>query len=206
MKKILLLVVLALVGVAAWYFFETRPKPDHELGKPKPIKASQHSAAFNGSVDSMLQAYYSLSDALVKWDSAAVQQQTAQLQNQLAGLKLDELQSDSLVYQTAVPYLQNTQQQATEMADAPNLEQKRRVFHSLSQNLYDLLRTVHYDASTVYLQECPMAFNDDETAQWLSNIPDIRNPYLGMHHPRYKSGMLECGEIKDSLDFAHVQQ
>ena len=30
MKKILLLVVLALIGVAAWYFFETRQKPEVE--------------------------------------------------------------------------------------------------------------------------------------------------------------------------------
>jgi hypothetical protein len=205
MKKILLLVGLALIGVAAWYFFETRPKPDHELGKPKPIKASQHSPAFNGSVDSMLQAYFALSDALVRWDSAAVQQQTAPLQSRLAGIRLDELQNDSLIYQTAVPYFQNTQQQATEMANAKGLEQKRRAFHSLSQNLYDLLRTVRYDASTVYFQECPMAFNDDETGHWLSNTAAIRNPYLGLHHPKYKSGMLECGETKDSLDYAHVQ-
>jgi hypothetical protein len=46
-----------------------------------------------------------------------------------------------------------------------------------------------------------MAFNDTETAQWLSKTEDIRNPYLGLHHPKYKSGMLECGEVKDSIDY-----
>lgn len=92
------------------------------------------------------------------------------------------------------------------MASAAGMEQKRRAFHTVSQNMYDLLRTVQYDAETVYLQECPMAFNDDETGNWLSNTADIRNPYLGLHHPRYKNGMLECGETKDSIGSALVQQ
>jgi hypothetical protein len=46
-----------------------------------------------------------------------------------------------------------------------------------------------------------MAFNDNEAAIWLSKTPQIRNPYLGLHHPRYKSGMIDCGETKDSLRF-----
>jgi hypothetical protein len=60
---------------------------------------------------------------------------------------------------------------------------------------------VRYDESTIYLQECPMAFNDTDPGLWLSKTSDIRNPYLGVQHPKYKSGMLECGETKDSLDF-----
>jgi hypothetical protein len=81
------------------------------------------------------------------------------------------------------------------------MEDKRRSFHSLSQNIFDLLRTIRFDAAKVYLQECPMAFNDTEAAIWLSNKTEIRNPYLGLHHPRYQSGMLNCGDVKDSLRF-----
>jgi hypothetical protein len=49
------------------------------------------------------------------------------------------------------------------------------------------------------LQECPMAFNDTETANWISNSSEIINPYLGNNHPKYKAGMLHCGELKDSI-------
>ncbi len=46
-----------------------------------------------------------------------------------------------------------------------------------------------------------MAFNDTESGIWMSAQSDIRNPYLGTKHQKYKSGMLHCGETKDSLNF-----
>jgi len=47
-----------------------------------------------------------------------------------------------------------------------------------------------------------MAFNDSDEAYWLSNSREIVNPYLGKKHPRYKAGMLACGDLTDSLDFS----
>jgi hypothetical protein len=73
------------------------------------------------------------------------------------------------------------------------LDEKRRSFQMISDQLYDLVRTVRYDRQVVYHTFCPMAFND-EGAYWLSNSSDIKNPYFG---PK----MLTCGEVKDSLDF-----
>jgi hypothetical protein len=46
-----------------------------------------------------------------------------------------------------------------------------------------------------------MAFNDNEAAYWLSNSREVVNPYLGKKHPKYSSGMLHCGEVKDSLNY-----
>lgn len=205
MKKIALLVVLALAGVFSWYYWETRPKPDQEVNLVKPVKASQHNAAFNQSVDSLLQAYFAVSESLVAWDSSKLEVLTAQLQKSLNGVKVANLQKDSILYQNALAKQIRVQEQAAAFAAATGLEAKRRVFHNLSQNLFGWLQSIKYDAQTVYLQECPMAFNDEETGNWLSHTAQIRNPYLGMHHPRYKSGMLECGEVKDSLVFDHVQ-
>lgn len=205
MKKIILLIVLALAGVAAWYFWETKPKPNNEITRTEPVAVSNHSAAFNKSVSETMQAYYGLSDALVAWDTAKVASQTSLLQQRLSALSLEDLKKDSLVYQSALPGLQSAKGNVSAIASAQSLEQKRRNFHTLSQNMYDLLRTVRYDDAKVYLQECPMAFNDEESANWLSNVAEIRNPYLGMHHPKYKSGMLECGEVKDSIAFAGAQ-
>ena len=44
-----------------------------------------------------------------------------------------------------------------------------------------------------------MAFGDDQAANWISNSTEIVNPYLGKRHPKYKAGMLHCGELKDSI-------
>ena len=67
--------------------------------------------------------------------------------------------------------------------------------------MYNLVRTVRYNAEVVYYQHCPMAFNDQDEAYWLSNNNEVVNPYLGKSHPKYKASMLHCGDVSDSLDF-----
>jgi hypothetical protein len=117
-------------------------------------------------------------------------------------MDLNEIKKDTLIYETASSYQSGFKTDLDLISNSSsNMEEKRRSFHSLSQNLFDLLRTIRFDAAKVYLQECPMAFNDTESAIWLSNKSEIRNPYLGLHHPRYQSGMLNCGDVKDSLRF-----
>lgn len=202
MKKILLLVILAIAGVAAWYFFETRKKPEVEVPQQQPLAVSQHSDTFNLSVQNMLDHYYALSEAFVNWDSAAVTTHAGQLKESVDKLALNELQKDTGIYETAVSYKEPFLKNINTIAGNADLNQKRLAFNTLSQNMYDLLRTVRYDNQKIYVQQCPMAFNDTETGTWLSKTEEIRNPYLGKHHPRYKAGMLACGETKETLDFA----
>ena len=45
-----------------------------------------------------------------------------------------------------------------------------------------------------------MAFGEGQEANWISNSAAIVNPYLGKVHPIYKSTMLGCGEVKDSIE------
>ncbi len=71
----------------------------------------------------------------------------------------------------------------------------------ITENLYPLLQAAQYQGNTVYQQMCPMAFNDNEAAYWLSNSREVVNPYLGKKHPKYSAGMLHCGEVKDSLNY-----
>ena len=56
-----------------------------------------------------------------------------------------------------------------------------------------------YEGPTLYFQNCPMAFNDTEPANWISKTKEIMNPYMGKKHPKYQSGMLNCGEIIDTI-------
>jgi hypothetical protein len=81
------------------------------------------------------------------------------------------------------------------------MEGKKREFQMISDAMYDLTNAVNYNARKIYRQRCPMAFNDEEEAYWLSNSNKVVNPYLGRKHPKYKAGMLECGEVTDSLGF-----
>lgn len=205
MKKIIVLVVLALAGVATYYFWVTKPKPDNEVAALQKPMQKKPASAFTLSVDTLLDNYYQLSDALVQWDSAGAAAQSIQLQENLDRFHFGKMEGDSLVAQTASPILLQLQQQANTLKNATALTQKRLAFHDLSQTLYDLLRTVRYEGSTVYLQECPMAFNDDGTGNWISKTAAIQNPYLGTIHPKYKGSMLACGETKDSIAYAGIQ-
>lgn len=204
MKKLLVLVGLALLGTASWYIWETRKAPKDETPEQPPVGVSRFSSDFLASIDTALAYYYTLSETLVRWDSTQVNGRAEELKKRLGDVKLDELEKDTLVHQTAVSYKETLQNNLDVLIQKRDLTSKRQSFNSLSQNLYDLLRTIRYDGGKVYLQECPMAFYDTVAAIWLSKTAPIRNPYLGLYHPKYRSGMLECGETKDSINFRTV--
>lgn len=75
------------------------------------------------------------------------------------------------------------------------IEMKRSHFSIVSDKLLeaiDMFGLRNDETSTLYLQFCPMAFND-EGAYWLSDKKEIRNPYFG-------DMMLKCGEIKRTIN------
>lgn len=202
MKKFFLLIFLALAGVLTYYLlYSKKNKPADETPKQQPLAVSQHSNVFNASARKAMESYYNLSESFVNWDSAGVRANAVALKDNIIAIQFDELKKDSAIYQTAVSSVERLNKDLDIIVKQKNLVTSRKAFHSFSQNLYDLLKTVRYDESTIYYQECKMAFNDTERGIWLSKTSGIRNPYLGMQHPKYKSGMLECGETKDSLDF-----
>lgn len=205
MKKFFLLIFLALVGVLTYYLlYSKKNKPADEAPRQQPLAISRHSDVFNASARRALETYYSLTESFVNWDSAGIRANAMALKDNIAAIQFDELKKDSIIYQTAISNIETLHNDLDIIIKEKNLATSRKAFHSFSQNLYDLLRTVRYDESTIYLQECPMAFNDTEPGIWLSKNSGIRNPYLGVQHPKYKSGMLECGETKDSLDFMNT--
>lgn len=143
--------------------------------------------------------YHSLTEAFVNWDSNAVASKSKEVQSSLDKLKLDELTLE--VKQTANGSLDLAKKDLEQIASNNSMVDKRHGLNSLTQNLYDFLRAVQYDEKKVYLQECPMAFNDTEPGDWLSTTDSIRNPYMGLHHPHYGGAMIDCGSTKSTIDF-----
>lgn len=201
MKKLLLLLILAIAGLLAWYFFVGNKKPKDETPKQQPIAVSRHSDSFNVALDKVLLSYYALTNDFVNWDTVSIQTHAGDLKANLQQVNFDELKKDTLIYKTALTYIESSDADLQTVLQPADITDKRRAFNNLSDNMYNLLRTIHYDRSKIYLQECPMAFNETEPGVWLSGVDSIRNPYLGLHHPKYKSGMLECGSTKDTLNF-----
>jgi hypothetical protein len=197
-KKIIMLLVLALSGFAAWYIWETRKKPKDEIPAEKVVVPSKYSNTFNQSVTTALNSYYSLSEAFVNWDSAGVKTGAAKLSADIENIDLKETGIDSVNRNNTIAELKNN---LTVIGSDKDLAQKRGIFNDFSKRFYTMLQNAKYDNAVVYLQKCPMAFNDTGAGVWLSSKDEIRNPYLGMHHPKYGKGMLACGETEDKLDY-----
>jgi hypothetical protein len=199
MKKILLYVpflLLAACGGNDQKADANNPEPE----KPTALTQSKNSQEFNSSFDKLLTNYYHLKDALVLSRDTAdklVNPSAAFLKNSADSLKLTELQADESIKETAKSFAQSISAEAETVVSTKNLEEKRKAFQNISDNLFNLVRTVKYDREKVYQQFCPMAFND-AGAFWLSKTSDIKNPYFG---PK----MLTCGEVKDSLDYSAVK-
>src|SRR5687768_497231 len=130
MKKILLLLFLGLLGVATWYYFETRKRPKNETPRQQPFAVSQHTGAFNQGMDSFLNAYYALSESLVRWDSAAVPARATEVTAKLNSIPFNDLQKDTMIYETAVSYMDILKNDLGVIGGTENLETRRKSFHS----------------------------------------------------------------------------
>jgi hypothetical protein len=158
-----------------------------------PLAKSANSQAFNLSFGQLLADYYKLKDSFIAEKDSGITRSAKSLMVTTDSLKLGELKADSSIISTARIYTSSISSELKGLLGEKDIEAKRKSFQIISDQLYDLIRTVRYDRAVIYHDYCPMAFND-QGANWLSNTPDIRNPYL-------PTKMMTCGEVKDSIDF-----
>jgi hypothetical protein len=202
MKKIILsLIILAIVVFACYKIFLNKQENQPEEKKDQPLAVSKSSDAVNASFFILMNDYYAVKDALVDWDSTKANQAALVLQHYVDSLPLKDLKADTNVIATAQNFASSISSEAKGFIKENTIEQKRRSLNMLTDEVYNLIRTVKYDGAIVFHERCPMAFNDSEEGYWLSNSNKIENPYLGNKHPKYKSKMVGCGEVVDSVDF-----
>ncbi len=208
MKKVLLIVVaLAFILMVVFYLFntgksQTAQQPAEKKEKPAPLAISKNPEAFNDAFGKMMDAYYTLKNDLVNWDSTKAGKDAATLKQLAKEVPYETLQADKNIVATAQNFSVEIAAESENLTKAGTIELKRRAFNTISDHLYSLLNTVRYDKEVIYHDMCPMAFNDTEQGYWLSRDSAISNPYLGNKHPKYKSGMITCGEVQDSIHFA----
>jgi hypothetical protein len=168
---------------------------------PAEAKTVEVAQATTASVTSMLTVYYQLKDALVEYDTVAANRAANALVVAADSVNTKEI-TDSTLAATLQNFSGSISSEAKALVAETDLGEKKRSFSMISENLYPLLQSIQYNEKVIYHQMCPMAFNDNETAFWLSDDREVVNPYLGKKHPKYASGMLHCGEVKDSLAYA----
>jgi hypothetical protein len=199
MKRIIfILLVIAAAFAVYWFMFRGDNTP--EGPKQQALRVSRHSAAFNSSIDSLMEHYFAVKDAFVDGDSLKAKQAGMALIAFAKTLSLDELKKDTTgIFESATGFVNDVTASAEGMGQSQTISDMRQDFKSVSENIYPLLKTIHYEGKKLFWQNCPMAFGEDRGANWISNTEEIVNPYLGKNHPEHKDSMLHCGEIKDTI-------
>lgn len=208
MKKPLIIFVVVIIAAFGAWKFGLFGKKDDKPARPKdqPLLVSKHSETFNQSMTNAMNAYYALTESFVNWDTAKVNSSIAALKIAVDSIQIAEMEKDTAaLYETAKTFWGSMKSEIQGMQLDTSLYEKREALNMLTDNFYNLLRTVKYDVAKVYYHECPMALNNNESpAFWLSAdgaTKNRRNPYLGLHDPKYGKSMLTCGQTRDSINF-----
>ncbi|MEO6456012.1 MAG: DUF3347 domain-containing protein, partial [Ginsengibacter sp.] len=198
MKKLLAIIFLVAVIYGTWWlFFKDKNRVNT---KEEPIKVAGHSSAFNTGIDAALNSYFDMKTAFVNADTLKIKEHSKAFIALIDGIKMNEMNNDtSAIYQSATMQISDIKANAIAMLAETDITEMRQDFRMVSENLYPFLKTIKYEGPTLYWQNCPMAFGENKEANWLSNTKEIINPYMGVNHPEYKSAMLHCGEVKDTI-------
>jgi hypothetical protein len=198
MKKFILLIVLFILAGLLLYKLLSEKNTQKEQTRDQALRINKNSNAFNTAFAQLMSEYFSMKDALVGSDTLKADQAAYALALRVDSLPLRQLKADTAILLTAKSLAAGISGEARDFSSGPGIDGRRTAFNGLTNDLYNLIRTVRYDRETIYHIRCPMAFKDSGQGFWLSNTPTIVNPYLGNKDPK----MASCGEINDSVDFA----
>lgn len=126
----------------------------------------------------LLNAYYTLKDALVSSNAGTAAASAGELATVINGTDAATINEN-----TRTALLKD----AGAISQSKDIALQREKFASLSNRMFELAKTVKLSAKPVYQQYCPM-----KKASWLSNEQAIKNPYYG-------NMMLTCGAVKTTL-------
>lgn len=184
-----LLCVFLVSGIAACR--NTADAPARDRRSDPPAVSLLDSAATAG-MQQLLYRYYELEEALATTHSTATGRTAAAMQRQIGILRM-QLHTTDTIQNALLGYLGIMSGNLSQLLSVKDesCERQRVFFKPVSGALYDALRLIRIQNLTIYHAFCPMAFRE-KGAYWLSEFPEIRNPYFG-------SKMIECGEVIDTL-------
>jgi hypothetical protein len=203
MKKAFLLIgVLALaLGITYLVLHKSGPGNQKPEEKDAPLAVSSKTSAFNRSFAAVLDNYYQLSAGFVSADTSRITASAQKLHTAIDSIRFDQFKADTAVVQTAVSLAQSIPGEIAGLLGENSMEQKKREFNMITEDLYSLVRVVKYDGSIIYHMSCATAFADSTSGDWLSATSNIVNPYAGKNDPGNHNSP-DCGEVKDSLHFS----
>ncbi|MCP4460076.1 MAG: DUF3347 domain-containing protein [Cytophagales bacterium] len=180
-NRILTTILVAGMGLVLSSCGDTKPKEKLENEQttettPKTTDTIEASAPMN-QAQSILAAYLNVKDALVGTDGEAASVAAKELASAID--KGDDEFTDILAA-------------AEGISGSTDTEKQRELFNTLSQKVYELVKSTSPNEAPVYKQFCPMAFGNTG-AYWLSTEEEVFNPYFG-------DKMLKCGRVEETIE------
>ncbi|MEP6674682.1 MAG: DUF3347 domain-containing protein [Ferruginibacter sp.] len=203
-KQTMMIILLVLLAVFALYWFKFRNKGNGEGDggvKQQALTLKKHSEKFNNSVTAAMDAYFEAKDDFVEADTTKAKTSIRKFIILMDSIPVDELKKDTAgIYETAVSNADNVKMNAESLLKQTSIKEMRMDFRGISDALFpSFFKAINYEGRKIYLQNCPMAFGDNNDANWISSTYEIFNPYLGKHDSLYKAAMVGCGSVKDSI-------
>jgi len=132
-------ILLLLVGLMHFYLFPLGNRSSNPDTKLKPVSVSKHSETFNRLFENILNAYYKTTEAFANSDMTAVNQSGNDLKTALDNFSLEELKTDTIIYETALQPFENARVEVNSVIAAATPGAKKISFKNLSDNLLILL-------------------------------------------------------------------
>lgn len=144
---------------------------------------------FNSGIErsfvSVIDAYIDLKDALIQSDASLTANKLESFKRALEEIPEDQREQTHSYWST----LHNASQGS---GDNLSLEEQRKIFQTISDNLIDMVRNFDELDQKLFVQFCPMADNNNG-AFWISKEEQVLNPYFG-------DAMLKCGTVKEIFE------
>lgn len=146
---------------------------------------------FRTELSTAINAYFELKDALVNAESNAAIQKAASFQAALSNIQSGLLFGELLAgWKGRLSELDSAIEQ---LSSTGEITEQREAFLALSQAVIALVKDYGPLNNPVYVQHCPMAF-DNAGGDWLSNTSEVINPYFG------EGIMYHCGTTKETIE------
>ncbi len=204
MKKLPLVLLILVLSIAGYvvYKFSTNKSGGFDGEQAKKLEMKSATPLFDEGIKAMMVSYFTMKEAFVNADTAAAKAACTAMVAVIDSIKMDELKNDtSGLINTVQPLLNDVKSNAMSLQAQTVIKEMRMDFKQVNLQMFDLLRAINYKGENLYWQSCPMAFDGDKEASWIDTKSGKgrTNPYLGKNDPKYGSGMLNCGEDKDSI-------
>lgn len=149
------------------------------------ITVNAQDGAAKRELHNLLSGYFEMKNALTKDNVAKTAESAKKVSAIIAQFPVKTLTPEQLdAWKKEVPVMKKT---VADMQSGTTLAAQREPFGPFSDAIIRLVKGLHMNEETLYVQYCPMV-----KKSWLNEVEAVQNPFYG-------SKMYSCGKVSETL-------